>query len=75
MQIDQNTLARLLSLDDDKLGDVIRRIAAESGIDPLALGLDPNSIGQIRAALGSATNEDIARLNTVYEDYRRNRRK
>ena len=75
MQIDQNTLARLLSLDDDKLGDVIRRIAAESGIDPLALGLDPNSIRQIRAALGSATNEDIARLNTVYEDYRRNRRK
>ena len=75
MQIDQNTLARLLSLDDARLGDVIRRIASESGIDPSALGLDPNSIGQIRSALGSATAEDLLRLNTVYEDYRRNRKK
>ena len=75
MQIDQNTLARLLSLDDQRLGEVIRTIASESGIDPSALGLDPNSIGQIRSALGSATDEDLVRLNAVYADYRRNRKK
>ncbi len=74
MQIDQNMLKRLLAMDDRQLGQVIGQIASESGIDPSLLNIDPNSIGSIRAALGSATDADLEQLNTIYQSYRQNRR-
>ena len=44
MQIDQKTLARLLAMNDAQLGTVIEKIAAEAGIDPALLGLNPKNI-------------------------------
>ena len=75
MQLDANMLKRLLAMNDEQLGTMIRGIAAEAGIDPATLGLDLNHIAQIRAALGGATDRDLERLSAVYETYRQNRRK
>ncbi len=75
MQIDQRTLNRLLSMNDDQLAAVIAKIAAEAGIDPTLLGLNPNNVSEIRRALGSATPEDLEQLGAVYNNYRQNRKK
>ena len=74
MQIDKKMLDRLLTMNDEQLGELIKRIAAESGIDPAMLGINPENIQNIRAALGSANERDIRQLNQVYDSYRQNRR-
>lgn len=73
MQIDQKMLNRLLNMNDEQLGEIIKNIAVEAGIDPAQLGLNPNNINSIRQALGSATEEDIQQLNTVYDTYKQNK--
>ncbi|MBQ7346741.1 MAG: hypothetical protein IJW55_02190 [Clostridia bacterium] len=75
MQLDQKMLNRLLAMNDDQLGDLIKNIATEAGIDPATLGLNPNNISQIRQALGGATEQDLQQLNTMYDAYKQNRRK
>ena len=75
MQLDQNMLNRLLTMNDEQLGALIKQIAQEAGIDPAELGLNPKNIASVRQALGNASEEDIAHLNEVYGDYRKNRRK
>lgn len=75
MQLDRKMLDRLLNLNDEQLGELIKSIASEAGIDPAQLGLNPDNIKGIRAALGSATEQDIAHLNDVYHSYKQNRRR
>lgn len=75
MQLDQKMLNRLLAMNDDQLGAIIGEIAREAGIDPTELGLNPQNIAGIRQALGSATDEDLQKMNAVYEEYHRQRRK
>ena len=74
MQIDQKMLNRLLTMNDDQLGALICEIANEAGIDPSALGLNPQNMADVRRALGSATDGDLQKMNAVYEEYRRQRR-
>lgn len=74
MQIDQKMLNRLLTMNDDQLSEIIKTIAAEAGIDPAMLGLNPNNIQSIRQALGSATEQDLQQLNAVYDTYKQNKR-
>lgn len=74
MQIDQKMLNRLLTMDDKQLGEIIQAIAAEAGIDPAMLGLNPQNIQSIRQALGSATDQDLEQLNAVYNTYKQNKR-
>ena len=74
MQIDQKMLNRLLTMNDEQLGNLIGEIAREAGIEPSQLGLNPNNIAGIRQALGNATNEDLQKMNLIYEDYRRQKR-
>lgn len=74
MQIDQKMLNRLLTMDDAQLGEVIKTIATEAGIDPAMLGLNPDNIQSIRQVLGSATEQDLRQLNAVYDTYKQNRR-
>ena len=74
MQIDQKMLNRLLTMDDKQLGEIIQTIAAEAGIDPAMLGLNPQNIQSIRQALGSATDQDLEQLNAVYNTYKQNKR-
>ena len=74
MQIDQKMLNRLLTMNDQQLGNLIQEIAKEAGIDPSMLGLNPQNIADVRNALGNATDGDLEKLNAVYEEYRRQRR-
>ena len=75
MQLDRKKLDRLLQMNDKQLSELVRSIAAESGIDPSALGLNPNNIQSIRQALGGATEEDLQELNRIYADYRNNKKR
>ena len=74
MKLDKRMLERLLSMNDDQLTQVIQSIAAEAGIDPATLGLQTEQIQSLRAALGSATDEDLQRMGEVYQAYRQQRR-
>ena len=74
MQIDRNALNRILGMNDEQLSALITQIAKETGIDPAALGLNPQNIAGVRAALSGATESDIQKLDVLYADYRRNRR-
>ena len=73
MQIDERMLKRLLAMNDEQLGQMIQKIAAESGIDPAQLGINPQNIGSVRQALGSVGQEELDGMNRLYEDYRRNK--
>lgn len=74
MQIDERMLKRLLAMNDEQLGQMIQKIAAETGIDPAQLGINPQSIESVRSALGSVGEDELEGINRLYEDYRRNRR-
>ncbi len=71
MNIDPKAIAGLLRMNDEQLGTFIQTIAAEAGIDPSTLGLNPQNIDSVRKTLQSATDRDLAQLNLVYEQYRR----
>ena len=74
MQIDERMLKRLLAMNDEQLGQMIQKIAAETGIDPAQLGINPQNIESVRSALGSIGEDELEGINRLYEDYRRNRR-
>lgn len=74
MQIDSKMLNRLLAMNDEQLGQMIQKIAAESGIDPAQLGINPQNIESIRSALSSIGDEELEGINRLYEDYRRGKR-
>lgn len=75
MQIDRNALNRILNMDDRQLEALIKQIAAETGIEPAALGLNPQNIAGVRQALSTATDADVAKLDALYADYRQSRRR
>lgn len=72
MKLDKRMVNRLLSLNDEQLGNVIKSIAAESGIDPAVLGLNADNIQSIRQALGMAREEDLQQMGEIYNAYRQN---
>lgn len=74
MQIDERMLKRLLAMNDEQLGQMIQKIAVETGIDPAQLGINPQSIESVRSALGSISEDELEGINRLYEDYRRNKR-
>ena len=71
MQIDKQSLDRLLSLNDRQLLNIINKLASENGIDPASFNINPKDIASIRGALSSATDADIARLAQQYENFKR----
>jgi hypothetical protein len=74
MQIDERMLKKLLAMNDDQLGQMIQNIAAETGIDPAQLGINPKSIESVRSALSSIGDDELEGINRLYEDYRRQKR-
>lgn len=75
MQINRENLEKLLSLNDFQLKMIVRRIAAEGGIDPASLNIDTGSVESIRRALTSATDEDLARIAEQYANNAKNKRR
>ena len=73
MQIDREALEKLRNLNDRQLKNIISRLAAESGIDPAQFNIDPQSVQSIRAALNTATDEDLKKIAEQYEANRKRR--
>lgn len=71
MQIDRESLEKLLSLNDRQLKLVINKLAADSGIDPAAFNINTQDIESIRRALSTATDSDLARVAEMYEQNRK----
>lgn len=71
MQLDKNTLQKLLMQNDAQLWQTIRVIAAQSGIDLPAQSLGQSDMASIRSALGRATDADINRAMKILENYRK----
>ena len=67
MQINKNALNGLLSLNDKQLMSIINRLAADSGIDPAQFNIDPKDVASVRAALSSATEDDLQSIVKQYE--------
>jgi hypothetical protein len=70
MLLDKKTLDMLLSLDDDKLALVIKKIAADAGIPPQSLSIGKSEISGIRSALSMATDSDISRALELIKNYK-----
>ena len=71
MEINRDSINRLLSLNDRQLKSIIQSLAKESGIDPADFNIDSNSIVSIRSALSGASDEDLRRLAEQYEANKR----
>lgn len=62
MKLDKNAVSALLAMNDEQLRMVIRTLAARAGVDVGSLHISEQDLASLRQALGSATEEDIARL-------------
>lgn len=75
MEINRESVEKLLSLNDWQLKMIIQKIATESGIDPSQYNIDTNSIESIRRALSTASDEDLKKIAEQYEQNQQNKRK
>ena len=74
MEINRESVDKLLSLNDWQLKMIIQKIANESGIDPSQYNIDTNSIESIRRALSTATDADLLEIAEQYEQNQKNKR-
>ena len=75
MQINRESLDKLLSLNDFQLKMMINRLAAQGGIDPAQFNIDPSSIESIRRVLSSATDTDLERIAEQYAANQANKKR
>lgn len=68
--LDKRAIDMLLTLDDAKLAMVIKKIAADAGIDPSSVNIGERELAGLRAALSGATDEDIARAGELLKQYK-----
>lgn len=73
MQLNQHMLNRLLAMNDERLQQAIRQIAAESGLDLSQIGITPNDIQALRQALQGATDDDLRRYGQIYDAYQKSK--
>lgn len=57
--LDQNSIQRLLALNDMQLRMVLRKLAADYGVDLSGFALSHEELEQLRAMLSVATPEQI----------------
>ena len=62
MQLDRNSLDRLLRLNDDQLRGVLGKLLVEYGVDISRVPLQQMDMKALRAVLAAATDEDITRF-------------
>lgn len=62
MQLDRNSLDRLLRLNDDQLRGVLGKLLVEYGVDVSRVPLQQMDMKALRAVLAAATDEDITRF-------------
>ncbi len=73
MEINRDSINKLLGLNDKQLKSIIQNLARESGIDPAEFNIDPASIESIRRALSGATDEDLKKIAEQYEANKKGR--
>ena len=66
MNLDQNSIQRLLSLNDAQLRLVLKKLAAENGIDLSGFSLGAAELAQLRTMLSMATPEQVQQLLTRF---------
>lgn len=62
MNFNRDSLKKLLALGDEELAEIVREIAAESGVDTTSLVLGKSELAKLRAVLALASDEDISRM-------------
>ena len=70
MMLDKRAIDMLLCLDDAKLALVIKKLAADAGVDPSAINLGEKELSGLRAALSTATDSDISRASELLKSYK-----
>ncbi len=73
MEINRDSINRLLSLNDRQLKGIIQNLAKESGINPAEFNIDTDSIESIRRALSAASDDDLKKVAEQYEANKRGR--
>ena len=68
--LDKNSINMLLSLNDDQLTKVIKKIASDAGIDPTTLNIGSKELLGLRTALSGATDSDIARAGELLKQFK-----
>lgn len=59
MNLDQNSLQRLLSLNDAQLRRVLKGLAADYGVDLSAFPLGDADLARLRSVLAAASPQDV----------------
>lgn len=75
MMFDKKALNMLMSLDDEHLCMLIKKLAADSGVDISNVNISQKELRGIRSALSMATDSDIERageLIKIYKDGKKN---
>ena len=70
MMLDKRSVDMLLHLNDDQLITVIKRLAADAGVDVGKLNISPSQIAGIRQALSVATDEDLGRAAELLKNFK-----
>lgn len=70
MMLDKKSMELLLRLGDDGLVAVIKKLASEAGLDPNSINPSKEQINGIRAALSTATDDDIKRASEMIQSFK-----
>ena len=70
MLLDKRAIDTLLSLDDAKLILVIKKLAADAGLNPDGIKIGEKEIAGIRAALSGASDGDISRAAELIRQFK-----
>ena len=71
MNFDKNSLSKLIKLNDDELGKVIKEIAKEAGVGDENFTISKTDITKIRTFLTFASDDQIASLLKQFGGHKR----
>lgn len=70
MMLDKRSVDFLLRLGDDQLIAVIKKLAADAGVDISSLNISHEQIAAIRQALSIATDDDLKRASELLRNFK-----
>ena len=70
MMLDKKSIDMLLSLDDQRLSFIIKKLATDAGIPTDTLNLGAEQLNKIRSALSVATENDILRATELLQNFK-----
>lgn len=70
MMLDKRSVDLLLHLGDDQLIAVIKKLAADAGVDISSLNISHEQIATIRQALSVATDDDLKRASELLRNFK-----